>query len=104
METVSKHDTRFAHEIALAGSKSDAKEVHEIIASQLGDAAKPAREAVGEDLAASPMVEAMGGLRANQSLYVQDLGAGLTLVRRRVALEQRVALHHQGGRVRIVIL
>jgi hypothetical protein len=50
LDTVEKHETRFDNEIALVSSKADIE-----------------------------LLDAMGGVRGGQTLYLQDVGNGLVL-------------------------
>jgi hypothetical protein len=82
LPSIRKHDTRFAHEVALVSPGSELAQVTAIVEKHLGPALKPAGvDAPSEGLAAreSPLVRAIGGLRNNQTLYAEEIGAGLSI-------------------------
>jgi hypothetical protein len=79
LPTVKKHETRFKNEVALVAAKSDLLAVADMVASHLGEAVKPAHGNLPAQLQASPLVAAMGGVRDNQTLYLEALGAGLSI-------------------------
>jgi len=77
---VKKHDTRFTNEVALVAPSSNLQDVGSVVERFLPPPpAKPAGQAVPAELAASPLLEAMGGVRADQTLYVKQLGDGLSI-------------------------
>ncbi len=76
---VARHESRFAHEVALRAPSHAMAAVCEIVEHHLGAALKPASAPVSEALAARPLVATLGGLRADQTLYERDLGDGLCL-------------------------
>lgn len=76
---VKKQDSRFEGEITLVAESVRRAEVCALVEAELGPAAKPADGVVTKELKAHPLLEAIGGLRADQSLYLVDLGDGLNL-------------------------
>jgi hypothetical protein len=77
---VKKHDTRFANEVALVAPSSNLKEVDTVVERFLPPPpAKPAGEKLPADLADSPLLEAMGGVRGDQTLYLKRLGDGISI-------------------------
>lgn len=76
---VARHDSRFAHEVALRAPAHSMDAVVDIVERHLGAATKPAGEPVSESLATRPLIAALGGIRADQTLFDRDLGEGLCL-------------------------
>lgn len=76
---VSKHETRFAHEVALVAEAAAAPAVTALVESRLGAPRKAAGAPTPADLETSAVVAAMGGLRAAQTLYLASLGDELWL-------------------------
>ena len=77
---VKKHDTRFANEVALVAPSSNLQDVGSVVERFLPPPpAKPAGQKAPAELAASPLFEAMGGVRADQTLYVKQLGDGISI-------------------------
>jgi len=77
---VKKHDTRFANEVALVAPTSNLKDVGSVVERFLPPPpVKPAGEKVPPELAASPLLEAMGGVRGDQTLYLKRLGDGISI-------------------------
>ena len=94
VDGVAKHDTRFDSEVALVADEAADEQVARIVASHMGEPSKPAGAALPDGLDKDPMVEAFGGLRADQTLYRLSLGD---------SLEVYVALWPWGGGKRITI-
>ena len=77
---VKKHDTRFANEVALVAPTSNLKDVGSVVERFLPPPpVKPAGQKVPPELASSPLLEAMGGVRGDQTLYLKRLGDGISI-------------------------
>ena len=74
-----RHESRFEGEICLVAESLRLDAVSAVVEELLGPPAKPANVEVPAALAGAPLVEAIGGLRANQTLYLIDLGGGVSL-------------------------
>jgi hypothetical protein len=72
LPTVVPHDSRVAGEVALKAPAAAMRAAIELVEQRLGPAAKPAGERVGEALQTDPLLERLGGLRADQTLYRGD--------------------------------
>ncbi|RLB47674.1 MAG: hypothetical protein DRI90_26090 [Deltaproteobacteria bacterium] len=79
ISAVAKHDTRFEGEVALVAPGSALDEVAAKVEEHLGAPKKTADAALPADLADSPLVDALGGIRGGQTLYVKELGDGLAI-------------------------
>ena len=77
--SVTKHDTRFANEVALVAPESAMTTVADIVTAELGAAVKPAGAPLPAELTDSPLLDAMGGARGGQTLYLLGLGEGLSI-------------------------
>ena len=75
---VKRHESRFEGEIALVAPAAQRDAVNEVVEELMGEALKPEGEAVPAELQANPLIETIGGLRKGQTLYLQDLGGGLS--------------------------
>jgi hypothetical protein len=76
---VQKHETRFDGEVALVAPTSNQAEVSAVVERYLPAAVKAAGKPTPPELAAGSLCKAMGGIRANQTLFVKDVGGGLSL-------------------------
>jgi hypothetical protein len=77
---VKKHDTRFANEVALVAPAANLKEVDAVVERFLPPPpTKPAGEKTPLTLIESPLFEAMGGVRGDQTLYLKVLGDGISV-------------------------
>ncbi len=77
---VKKHDTRFTNEVALVAPTANLAEVGSVVERFLPPPpAKHAGKPASPELADSPLLEAMGGVRADQTLYVKHLGDGISI-------------------------
>jgi hypothetical protein len=77
---VKKHDTRFANEVALVTPGANLKEVDAVVERFLPPPPlKPAGEKAPPELSESPLFEAMGGVRGDQTLYLKRLGDGISV-------------------------
>jgi hypothetical protein len=79
LDTVEKHETRFDNEIALVSSKADIDAVDAVVQEHLGEPVKTASGKLPSDFAHAELLDAMGGVRGGQTLYLQDVGNGLVL-------------------------
>jgi len=79
IDTVAKHETRFEGEVALVAPATALEPVSAKVAEHLGAPRKAADEVLPAELSDAPLVEALGGIRSDQTLYVKDLGQGLSL-------------------------
>lgn len=77
LESVSKHETRFENEVALVAPTSEREAIDAIVEEFMPPAVKPAGSPVSLDFDGKDLLEAMGGVRGNQTLYVKELGDGL---------------------------
>jgi len=75
---VRREESRFEGEITLVAERSAGDAVNALVEGELGPAAKSADAALTAELRQHPLVQAIGGIRGNQSLYCRDLGQGLT--------------------------
>jgi hypothetical protein len=76
---VRRHESRFEGEISLVAETVGRDAVSAVVEAELGPPAKPADSAVSAELNHHALVEAIGGIRASQTLYWRDLGGGATL-------------------------
>jgi hypothetical protein len=77
---VKKHDTRFENEVALVAPSSNLAEVGAVVERFLPPPpVKPAGAKLPADLATDPLLEAMGGVRGDQTLYLKRLGEGISV-------------------------
>jgi hypothetical protein len=79
LPSVEKHETRFEGEVALVAPGSDLGEVCPVIERYLSAAVKPPDQSLPPELEDSPLVEAMGGVRGGQTLYLKQVGGGISL-------------------------
>ncbi len=79
ISAVAKHDTRFEGEVALVAPGSALGDVAAKVEEHLGAPKKTADAALPADFADSPLVDALGGIRGGQTLYVKELGDGLAI-------------------------
>jgi hypothetical protein len=79
IESVAKHDTRFENEVALVAPGSALEPVAAKVEEHLGAPKKTADSALPAELTDAPLVEALGGIRGGQTLYVKELGEGLAI-------------------------
>jgi hypothetical protein len=77
IESVNKHDTRFDNEVAVLVPGSDLDAAAAIVEERFGPAVKTPDQRPEEELAKSALVDAMGGLRGEQTLYAKVLGPAL---------------------------
>jgi hypothetical protein len=78
LEGVARHESRFDGEIALVASSGSRAAIDAVIEELLGKPAKPTDEEVSAELRENALLETIGGIRKSQTLYLQDLGGGLT--------------------------
>ena len=71
---VQRHDSRFEGEISLVAESSRRDAVSAVVEEQLGPPAKPAESEVPAAFDHAALVDAIGGIRPSQTLYVSDLG------------------------------
>lgn len=76
---VQVHETRFEGEIALVSPSARLAEVSCIVQRVTGAPVKPAGGTLPAALRASRVLDAMGGIRGDQTLYLKKLGNGLSL-------------------------
>jgi hypothetical protein len=76
---VKKHDTRFENEVALVAPSSNLAEVGAVVERFLPPPVKPAGAKLPAELADDPLLEAMGGVRGDQTLYLKRLGDGISV-------------------------
>ncbi|MBW2527427.1 MAG: hypothetical protein JRI23_24810 [Deltaproteobacteria bacterium] len=74
---VDKHETRFEGEVALVASSKVKKEVDDLVAQVMPAPVKPPDGPMSPEFAADGLLEAMGGVRGGQTLYVKELSGGL---------------------------
>ena len=74
---VRPEDSRFEGEITLVAQSSAREAVDAAVEEQLGPPSKPADGPVTAELKQHPLLEAIGGIRGNQTLYLEELGDGL---------------------------
>ena len=79
IDTVAKHETRFEGEVALVAPATALEPVTAKVEEHLDAPKKGADEALPADLAEAPLIEAMGGIRGGQTLYIKELGDGLSM-------------------------
>ena len=79
ISAVAKHETHFENEIALVAPGSALEQVASKIEERLGAPKKAADAAMPAELTGAPLVEALGGIRDGQTLYVKKLGDGLAM-------------------------
>jgi hypothetical protein len=79
VDGVRKHETRFANEVALVAPTKAREAVDRIVADRLGAAVKAAGSPTPTDLAQSSLCRALGGIRADQTLYRKSLDAELAV-------------------------
>ncbi len=77
--SVEKHETRFEGEVALVAPGSCLEEVSAVIERYLSAAVKPPDQSLPPELEGSALVEAMGGVRGGQTLYLKQVGGGISL-------------------------
>ena len=78
VEGVNRHESRFEGEIALVAPGSAREAVDAVVEELLGKPVKPADDEVPAELRENALLETIGGIRKSQTLYMQDLGGGLT--------------------------
>lgn len=76
---VQPHESRFEGEISLVSDSSGQGAVSAMVEERFGPAAKPANAPVTAALGLHPLLEAIGGVRRDQTLYLNELAGGLTL-------------------------
>ncbi len=76
---VKQHQTRFENEIALVAPMDQLAAVSAVVERTLPPAVKPAGGPLPPELQTSSVVDAMGGVTGGQTLYLKDLGSGLSL-------------------------
>lgn len=91
---VDKHDTRFENEVALVADASAIDEADGLVRGAMSDPVKPAGEKLSSDFSPKGLVDAMGGVRGGQTLYVKTLDSGVSVY---------VAYWPWGGGARITI-
>jgi hypothetical protein len=74
---VKPQESRFEGEIALVAETFAKDSVNALVEAEMGPAAKPADTAVTPELQHHPLLDAIGGVRGSQTLYIKDLGAGV---------------------------
>ena len=75
---VQKHDTRFDGEVAFVAPTTNQAEVTAVVERYLPPAVKAAGAPTSPELAAGSLCKAMGGIRGNQTLFLKELGGGLS--------------------------
>lgn len=75
---VQKHETRFEGEVAFVAPAANEVQVTAVVERYLPPAVKPGGKPTPPELAEGPLCKAMGGIRSNQTLFVKDLGGGLS--------------------------
>ncbi len=76
---VERQQSRFEGEITLVAPGASQGAVSAVVEPLLGPAAKPADSAVPAELQKNPLLDAIGGIRSNQTLYLKELGGGVSL-------------------------
>jgi hypothetical protein len=76
---VQPQDSRFDGEITLVAESLVQDAVSAVVEELVGPAAKPANAEVPAELRQHPLLDAIGGIRPSQTLYLKDLGEGLSL-------------------------
>jgi hypothetical protein len=79
LPAVRRHKTRFEPEVALVAPSSDLAEVSSIVERFLPPPVKTAGGKVPEDLEWGSVLDAMGGVREEQTLFLKELGDGVSL-------------------------
>ncbi len=79
IDGVTKHETRFDNEVALVAPGTALEPVVAQVTEQLGEPRKASDDALPDELVDAPLVEALGGIRGEQTLYVKELGEGLAI-------------------------
>jgi len=79
LPSVERHDTRFEHEIALVAPHASLDQVCGVVERRLLSAVKPPDQQLPQELQASALVEAMGGVHEDQTLYLKRIGDRLSL-------------------------
>ena len=77
LESVNQHETRFENEVALVAPTADREAIDAIVADVMPPPVKPAGGPLSLDFEAKDLLEALGGVRGNQTLYVKELGDSL---------------------------
>jgi hypothetical protein len=76
---VKKHETRFEGEIALVSSTARFVEVSAVVERVLSGPVKSAKDRLPASLAGARVLDTMGGIRGDQTLYLKRLGGDLSL-------------------------
>lgn len=76
---VQSQDSRFEGELTLVAESLVQEAVSAVVEAAVGPAAKPANAAIPAELRQHPLLDAIGGIRGNQTLYLKELGEGLCL-------------------------
>ena len=77
LESVCKHDTRFDNEVAVLVPVDDLEAATAVVEKQFGAPVKATGQSASAELAQSALVDAMGGVRGDQTLYAKVLGPAL---------------------------
>lgn len=76
---VARHDTRFEGEIALVSPTTTLKEVRSAVERVMSAPVKSSTGRLPPELAESRALDAMGGIRGDQTLYLKSLGGDISL-------------------------
>lgn len=76
---VSRHETRFEGEIALVSPTTRLKDVCSAVEQVMSAPVKSSAGRLPPELTASGVLDAMGGIRGNQTLYLKSAGGDLSL-------------------------
>ncbi|MBI2895176.1 MAG: hypothetical protein HYY06_16600 [Deltaproteobacteria bacterium] len=76
---VQRQQSRFEGETTLVAPGASRDAVSAVVEPLFGPPAKPADSAVPAELQGHPLLQAIGGIRTNQTLYLKQLGPGLSL-------------------------
>lgn len=76
---VERQQSRFDGEITLVAAGASQGAVSAVIEPLLGPPTKPADSEVPAELQKHPLLDAIGGIRKNQTLYLKELGGGLSV-------------------------
>lgn len=76
---VKRHETRFEGEIALVSPTARLLQVSTVVSRVMGDPVKRAHKPLPQTLAGTRVLDAMGGVRGEQTLYMKSLTGGLFL-------------------------
>jgi hypothetical protein len=77
LEGVRKHDTRFDNEVALVASAESREAVDGVVQKSMSAPVKAAGSPMDPEFSADGLLDAMGGIRGDQTLYAKELGDNL---------------------------